>query len=136
MTCLYGSIYTHTADIYTMSEVSNKRTGQKQKTWSLDRTVPCSARPTTSTGRAGASGENFTRMYEAYSYVRIKTAERVDLSSKITNIQSEGNVMWTEDDGEPTVFEVTGITPVMDVFSTLIGYEVLCNRSSDQRINP
>ena len=136
MTCLYGSLYKHTADIYTVSEVSNKQTGQKLRTWTYQDSIQCYAKPVATTGKSLAARETFAKLYEAYSYIRVKTPRRVDLTSKITNIKSEDNVMWMEDDGEPTVFEVVGIVPIMDIFSSLMGYELLCNRSSDQRINP
>lgn len=136
MTCLYGSLYSHTADIYTVTETNNKQTGQKIRTWTYSDSIECNAKPVNTTGKSLAAGEVFAKLYEAYSYIRIKTPVRVDISSKITNIKSDDNVMWMEDDGEPTVFEVSGVVPVMDIFNSLMGYELLCNRSSDQRINP
>lgn len=138
MTCLYGSQYIHSADIYTMSETSIKATGQKKKTWAFNKTIPCLAKAMSRNRNSlsGSTGETYAKLYEAYTHIRIKTSERIDLSSKVTNIKSNDDVAWMEDDGEPTVFEVVGLVPVLDIFGGLTGYEVLCNRSSDQRINP
>jgi translation elongation factor EF-G len=136
MTCLYGAQYIHSADIYTMSEVSIKATGQKKKTWAFEKSVPCLAKAVSRNSISGSTAESYAKLYEAYTHIRIKTSERINLSSKVTNIKSNGDVVWMEDDGEPTVFEVIGLIPVLDMFGGLNGYEVLCNRSSDQRINP
>jgi hypothetical protein len=99
----------------------------------MDKTISCTAR---GLGKnvTTAGMETFSSLYEMFTHIRIKTAERIDLSSKITNIRSGDDIMWMEDDGDPTVFDVVGLIPVTEVFGTLVGYEVLCNRSSAQRI--
>lgn len=137
MTCLFGSLYTQTADVYTLTETTNKQTGQKVKEWVFNETTPCFAAPISTRGAAGAAGEAYGTLYKSYSHVRIKVPERIALTSKITNIKksSDESVIWLEDTGLPTVFEVVGVVPLIDAFSSTMGYEIICNKSSDQRLS-
>lgn len=136
MSCLYGAQYMHQADVYDMTEQVVKNTGQKKKTWSFNKTVRCLARPMGRNSMTGSSNEQFSRLYESYTYIRIDAPERINLSSKITNISDGESILWEEDNGKPTVFEVTGLIPITDMFGKIIGWQALCNRSSDQRVNP
>lgn len=68
--------------------------------------------------------------------VTMKFPPFVNLSARdrVTNIRDKrsGKTIWTEDDGTPTVFEVTGTVPITDMFGKVIEYSTLLNRAEVQ----
>ena len=60
------------------------------------------------------------------------------MREKITNIRDyEGTVIWEElnfPSNTPTVFEVVGITPMMDPLGGVLAYNATVKRSENQKI--
>lgn len=88
--------------------------------------------------RVAGTTERWNEIYDAVDYVRITFPARVRLSrrDRITNIRdNRGNIIWREEeraDQAPTVFEVTGITPVVDPFGRHIENMALLERADTQ----
>lgn len=88
--------------------------------------------------RVAGTTERWNEIYDAVDYVRITFPARVRLSrrDRITNIRdNKGNIIWREEeraDQAPTVFEVTGITPVVDPFGRHIENMALLERADTQ----
>lgn len=59
--------------------------------------------------------------------------EPITNRDKITNIaDNKGRVIFTEDNGNPTIFDVESITPVQDAFSMLVEYTAILTKSEVQ----
>lgn len=133
MSCLFGSQFTHTADIYKPVYSEDKISGQKKKTWSHQGTIKCHGKPVASRGVDGATGEKYISLYQQYTHIRVLAPSKIDTSWRISNIMGE-DYIWTEEDGSPTIFEITGYIPKEDMFGVVMAYEMLCERSSEQKI--
>lgn len=134
MSCLFGTQYVHTADVYTPTVVDNKISGKKVKQWSLDSTINCYANAVSKNSISGSAGEKVATLYQRYTNIRVISNERVGTANRISNICFKGEPIWVEDDGTPTLFDVTGYIPVIDAFGGIMGYEMICERSSEQNI--
>ena len=84
--------------------------------------------------------ERFTShgVLESVDYVKMTFPRFIKISKRdrITNIRNrKGQVVWAEEehDGSPTVFNVMGVTPVLDPFGNWIENFALLARSEDQR---
>lgn len=131
-TCLVGSTYGMTADIYVQSVVQDTKSKMTTKTWTLDHNINCEARSIqTDAVSDDASGKDFRQEYREHEFIKIITGERLNKRQRITNIRDKaGRLIWINDErgGDATIFEVQGVTPRFDPFQTLIDYEVLCKR--------
>jgi hypothetical protein len=84
------------------------------------------------------ASEQFSDLYNAADYVRISFPPNVVLSrrDRVTNIRSsKGVVIWLEEEGEedlPTIFSVTGVTPVIDPFGNHVENTALLERVQAQ----
>ncbi len=86
-------------------------------------------------GKDSGTIETFKNQYSLFDFLRIKTSYAgISESFRVTNIRNEDGVCaWIEDDsGQPTVFDIIGVTPSYDPFGQLIEYEVFCNRAQAQ----
>lgn len=86
------------------------------------KTIACLARGIASGGtRVTGSTERFGDTYENIEMVRLWVPAKTKLykSDRITNIRDRrgGTVIWTEEDGSPTIFNVSGIVPLFDPFN-------------------
>jgi hypothetical protein len=70
--------------------------------------------------------------------LQVRTAEKITLREKITNIRDlEGNVIWEElnfPTNTPTVYELMGTTPMTDPFGGVVAYNSTVKRSENQTI--
>ena len=70
--------------------------------------------------------------------IQIRTVDKINMRHKITNIRNKDNeVIWTElnyPSDTPTVFEVVGVTPIMDPFGTIMAYNTVVKRSENQTV--
>jgi hypothetical protein len=70
--------------------------------------------------------------------IQIRTTEKITMRHKITNIRNKQNeVIWTElnyPSDTPTVFEVVGVTPIMDPFGVQLGFNIVAKRSENQTV--
>jgi len=58
---------------------------------------------------------------------------RLTEREQVTNIKGpDGQVMWTEINGEPTVFDITGVVPDLDPFGYVVEQKAVLERSQVQ----
>ena len=100
---------------------------------------PCSVRGFSDGGLrvVGTTERWSSRGYiEHVDSVTMKFPPGVHLSERdrVTNVrdQKSGKILWTEENGKPTVFEVTGSVPIIDMFGGVIEQSALLNRAEVQ----
>lgn len=137
---LVDSLLTMYLDVYRQFDIQDENTGAIKKEWQYDRTVPCSAKGVISNSSAMRSGDKqvMSNKYVNDQILQVRTSEKLTLREKITNIRNaDGNVVWEEYNfptNTPTVFEVMGITPMMDPLGGVVGYNATVKRSESQII--
>lgn len=128
------------ADIYRQSETQNQYTGALNKEWNYYKTLDCHAKGVISNSATTRSSDRqvFDNKYTNDQMIQIRTIDRITIREKVTNIRDkDNNVIWTELNfpaETPTVFEVTGTTPITDPFGRVIGYSSSLKRSENQQI--
>lgn len=100
----------------------------------------CQARGIVDGGiRVSGTTERFGSMYDNIDYVQITFSSRVKISKRdrITNIRGpRGEIIWREEehpDAPPTVFNVMGVTPIVDPFGIHIENFALLERAEVQQ---
>jgi len=137
---LVDSVLPMFIDIYRQFETQDPATGSLKKEWQFNRTVACSAKGTISNSSTTASvdKQKFSTRYTNEQTLQIRTTTKLIFSEKITNIRGlDGTVIWEEINfptNTPTVFEVTGITPITEPMGGIIGYNTTVKRSENQVI--
>ena len=127
-------------DIYVQSETQDPDTGAILKEWNYITSLSCYAKGvvSNSTSVRSSDRQSFTSKYENSQMIQIRTIEKLSLRNKITNIRTKNGVnIWTELDyptETPTVFEITGVTPITDPFGQIIAYNTMATRSESQQI--
>lgn len=157
MTCLLGAKFNMEFDVLrqitesdsTGSWIINHDPDSNEiiRTWQPDSTTPaeeldtfpCTARAIVDGGiRVAGTTERFGDMYEGVDYVRLNFPPNVRLSRRdmVTNIRgSNREIIWIEeerDDQAPTVFNVNGISPILDPFGRVTEYMALLERAEMQ----
>lgn len=88
--------------------------------------------------RVAGTTERFEEIYANIDYVRITFPANVKLSKRdqVTNIKNQkGVILWREEEipGQPpTVFNVMGVTPIIDPFGNHIEGQALLERANRQ----
>lgn len=88
--------------------------------------------------RVAGTTERFSDVYEGVDYVRIWFPAGVQMSKRdqVTNIRDpKGNIIWREYDTAghpPTVYNVNGVTPIIDPFGRHIENMALLERAERQ----
>ena len=102
-------------------------------------TFRCQARGIIDGGiRVAGTTERFGSIYDNIDFVQITFSSRVKISKRdrITNIRDpRGNIIWREDEqpgSPPTVFNVMGVTPIVDPFGAHIESFALLERAEIQ----
>ena len=127
-------------DVYRQTDTQDPNTGAIKKEWNFYKTLDCHAKGVISNSSTSRSGDSqvFSNRYVNEQKIQIRTSERLTLREKITNIRNVDNiVIWAELDfptETPTVFEITGTTPITDPFGKIIGYNSSLKRSENQVI--
>lgn len=98
-------------------------------------TFPCMLRGIIDGGiRVAGTTERFGENYENIEYVKLKVPAHIQITKRdrVTNLREKagGKVLWRdeENDGAPTIFNVNGVTPVMDGFNRHIEWFVLLEK--------
>lgn len=108
------------------------------------RTIPCIARGIVDGGiRVAGTTERFGDMYENIDYVKmwIPSNVRVSKRDRVTNIMDpRGKILWRDEEfadpldpndyGRATVFNVNGVTPLLDAFNRHTESFVLLERAT------
>lgn len=97
-------------------------------------TIECLARGIISSGVGNAgSTEIFGEVYQNVDVVRLWVPTKYNLTKgdRITNIRDKkgGKVLWKEEDGTATVFNIDGVTPVLDPFNRHIENFMIIRRA-------
>lgn len=98
------------------------------------RTIDCLARGIVDGGiRVAGSTERFGDTYENIEFAKLWVPQNVKLfkNDRITNIRAKrgGDVIWTEADGSPVIFNVNGISPLFDAFNRPVEKFILLERA-------
>jgi hypothetical protein len=121
------------ADIHEKSVVqSASGSGFLKGTWAYDHTINCYATSiqTDAVSDSGA-GKKFNAEYDEYDFIKVHTGERLNKRQRITNIKgADGKLIWVDDElgGAAMIFEVQGVTALLDPFGAVVQYEVLAKR--------
>lgn len=130
----------------------NPRSGEINRVWQSNPESPdapvgtpvlesfdCTARGIIDGGiRVAGTTERFGEMYQNIDYVKITFPASVKLSKRdrVTNIRdSSGKIIWKEEEtpeAPPTVFNVMGVTPILDPFNRHIESFALLERADVQ----
>lgn len=100
--------------------------------------IPCYARGFTELGfRSTANTQSFEDgVYRAVEVIQMTYPSRYNLtrSQYVTNIRDRwSNVLWLEEElGEPTIFEVQGVTPIFDPFGRHVDNLAVLRRAVNQ----
>lgn len=127
-------------DIYGQVDSQDPNTGAIIKEWYYIESMPCYAKGVVSNSTSARSGDKqvFDNRYHNHQMIQIRTIDRLNIRNKITNIRGKnGQVIWTELDypsDTPTVFEITGVTPITDPFGETLAYNAIAKRSENQQI--
>lgn len=134
------SLLQYKMDLYVQSDGQDTDSGALKKEWIFDKTIPCSAKGivSNSTSTRTNDRQQFNNKYAIEQLIQIRTTEKINIRHKITNIRNKQNeVIWSELDypsDTPTVFEVVGVTPIMDPFGIILGYNIVAKRSENQTV--
>ena len=127
-------------DVYRQIDSQNANTGAIVKSWVYYKTVDFHAKGkiSNSSSNTNTDRQSFNNKYKNEQSLQIRTEERITLREKITNIRDmNSNAIWTElnyPSDTPTVFEITGSTPIVDPFGKVIAYNSTATRSENQQI--
>lgn len=127
-------------DIYVQSEIQDPDTGALIRDFNYAATLSCHAKGmvTNSATSRSSDRQEMGNKYINEQMVQIRTVEKLNLRHKITNIRDKNNnPIWKElnyPTETPTVFEVIGVTPILDPFGTILAYNSLAKRSENQKI--
>ena len=127
-------------DVYRQFDTQDPDTGAIKKEWHYYKTLQCHAKGLISNSSTSRSGDKqvFKNKYSKEQILQIRTAERLTSREKITNIRdNKNNPIWTEinfPSNTPTVFEISGTTPITDPFGKVIAYNSMALRSENQTI--
>ena len=139
MNNLIDSILSMKMDIYIQQDIQDPDTGAMKKSWIYSRSLPCYAKGIISNSSTRTADKQVIgNTYVNQQMIEIRTESRITLREKITNIRdASDNVIWTElnyPTETPTVFELTGSTPITDPFGGVLGFNSIARRSENQVI--
>ena len=140
MNNLTDSLLSMKLDVYRQIDSQDPNTGAIKKEWIFFKTVNCHAKGviTNSASTRGSDKQTFSNKYKNEQIIQVRTANRLTIREKITNIRNSDNqAIWTELDypnDTPTVFEIIGTTPITDPFGKSVGFNSSVIRSENQQI--
>lgn len=127
-------------DIYVQTDTQDINTGAILKEWNYIESVDCYAKGivSNSTSSRNSDRQSFDNRYKNEQMIQVRTIKKLNIRHKITNIKNKnGTYVWTELDypsETPTVFEITGVTPITDPFGEVLAYNTIAVRSENQQI--
>ena len=129
-----------TLDLYVQTDTQDINTGAILKEWNYLESMDCYAKGivSNSTSSRNSDRQTFDNRYKNEQMIQIRTINKLNIRHKITNIKNKnGSYVWTELDypsETPTVFEITGVTPITDPFGDVLAYNTIAIRSENQQI--
>lgn len=140
MSSIVDAVLSMSMDVYKQTDIQDPNTGALKKEWMYYKTLPCHAKGVISNSVSTRSSDKqiFDNKYLNDQIIQVRTAERLTMREKITNIKNSENIcIWKElnyPTETPTVFEVMGVTPITDPFGRILGYNSSMKRSENQQI--
>ena len=140
MNTIVDAVLSMKLDVYRQTDEQDPDTGAIKKQWIFYKTLPCHAKGVISNSSSTRTSDKqvMGNRYFNDQVLQIRTAQRLTLREKITNIRdANNNYIWTEinsPNDTPTVFEIMGTTPITDPFGKVIGYNSSVKRSENQQI--
>jgi len=140
MNTIVDAVLSMKLDVYRQTDEQDPDTGAIKKQWIFYKTLPCHAKGVISNSSSTRTSDKqvMGNKYFNDQVLQIRTAQRLTLREKITNIRdANNNYIWTEinsPNDTPTVFEIMGTTPITDPFGKVIGYNSSVKRSENQQI--
>ena len=128
MNTIVDAVLSMKLDVYRQTDEQDPDTGAIKKQWIFYKTLPCHAKGVISNSSSTRTSDKqvMGNKYFNDQVLQIRTAQRLTLREKITNIRdANNNYIWTEinsPNDTPTVFEIMGTTPITDPFGKVIGY--------------
>lgn len=142
---MYNSLISSTmymkADIYEATITQDDVTKSIKRSWLYRKTINCLARGYVSdTVRSQGSSEKVGERYQDIDFITIETEEKLTKTQKITNVRNQKDeVIWfdlvSNNYDTPVVYDVQGVTPVMDPFGHILSYNVTAKRSEVQGLD-
>ena len=146
MTCIVGTAYTMTADLYTATMTQDANSGAVQKTWVNTSTISCLAKGVVRSGLGDNSNTVEVKNYlnVITGLVKLRSRSPIDSSVRVTNIKNDTEIIWKESGltgigsaggaNGATIFEPRGSTPIMDHLGHIIEYETILQRQDIQSL--
>lgn len=137
---IISSVLPMLLDVYVQADTQDPDTGAIVKEFQYRVTLSCHAKGIISNSATSRSGDRqvISNKYSNEQMIQIRTIEKLNLRHKITAIRDKNNnYIWKElnyPTESPTVFEVIGVTPMLDPFGTIVGYSTVAKRSENQVI--
>lgn len=100
--------------------------------------IRCSVRGIIDGGiRVAGTTERFSDKYESVDWAKMTFPNGISITKRdrITNVRNaKGELVWTEEEStnSPTIFNVMGVTPVLDPFSRVLYNTALLERAEVQ----
>jgi hypothetical protein len=124
MRCLTSARYTILVDIRAQVSRQDPDSGEVRKIWvTVKEGVPCGFHGILQGGiRVAGTTERFGAIYESVDWAKMDFGpdEPINKQSQITNVRDlQGNIIWREEEvagSPPTVFDVQGVTPILNGF--------------------
>lgn len=140
-------VYPMLADIY-YPIITQSQNGQIKKQWILDRTIACNASPMGGIRNAQEINPAAFIEHSGELIVRAKTDIRIsskELGNALTNIlvtnvrDRHNNIIYKETagvrSGKGTMFEVSGLEPIVGPFGPVDYYKMLWKRTDSQAVD-
>ena len=127
-------------DVYDLVITQDEVTKSIIKKYLYVTTENCLARGYISdSSRSQGSSEKVGERYQNLDYLTIETQYKMSKTQRVTNIRNQKDeVIWFEliknNYDTTTVYDVQGVTPVLDPFGNIISYNVSVKRSEVQKI--
>lgn len=146
MSCIVGTPYTMTADLYSPTITQDENTGAVQKTWEKTATIDCLAKGVVRSGIGDNSNTVEVKNYlnVISGLVKLRSRNPINSSVRVTNIKNDTETIWKEDIltgvgsaggvNGATIFEPRGSTPIMDHLGHVIEYETILQRQEIQSL--
>lgn len=127
--CLSSAKYHSYADVMEVVVTQNASTKEITRTWTVTESFLCDAQPIKSSGASDTtSRKRFAKEYSEEQLIRVVSKKKLNKRHRVTNIRDiKGNLIWTTPGmvEEAMIFEIDGVSPVLDMFGSVIEYELL-----------
>lgn len=135
--CILSASYPHEADLY-LKVRTKKPSGQIDYKWQFNKTIICLVSPYLSRSfRLQGITETFGEEYDKFSYLKFLAGEQVGTDQQVTNVRDRRTqaVIYKEIElktAPPTWYNLSGGTPILDPFGTVVQFEHLLSRAETQ----